>query len=58
MLNHSQVAAQHVQVISQVIDGKTHAPVAYASIGLINSNRGTVTDAEGRFYIMLPSSGT
>lgn len=38
-----------------IIDATSNAPIAYANIGLLNKNIGTVSNANGHFSLLLPS---
>ncbi len=41
-----------VQIIAgRIIDSKTNKPLEYASIGIINTNFGTITDTNGYFKV-------
>ncbi len=40
----------------QVVDASTSEPLAYANVGIVGKNVGTVTDFEGRFQLELPDA--
>lgn len=44
-------AGAQASISGQVRDSVTHAPLAFASVFLANTSRGTTTDAEGRFQL-------
>lgn len=50
------VSAQqnNLVVTGKVIDQNTQRPIPYASIGLLNSNIGTISNEGGGFYISIP----
>ena len=44
-------ASAQASISGQVRDSVTHAPLAFASVFLANTSRGTTTDSEGRFQL-------
>jgi hypothetical protein len=44
-------ARAQASISGQVRDSATHAPLAFASVFLANTSRGTTTDADGRFQL-------
>ena len=50
--------AQNIRVHGVVTDGATGEPIPYTSIQLKGTSQGTSTDADGRYQIIAPQSGT
>ena len=51
LLGRTGSAGAQASISGQVQDSVTHAPLAFASVFLANTSRGTTTDAEGRFAL-------
>ena len=45
--------AQNIKLSGKIVDAETGAPLVGASIGINGSNKGTVADVEGRFFLQL-----
>ena len=45
--------AQNAKLSGKVVDAETGAPLVGASIGINGSNKGTIADVEGRFFLQL-----
>jgi hypothetical protein len=46
----------HLVLAGKVVDQKTHAPVAYASIGISGKGMGTISNEFGEFELFIPTS--
>jgi hypothetical protein len=42
----------------KVLNGSTNEPIAYANIGIANSNVGTLSNLDGSFFFLVPSHAT
>ena len=51
LLGRAGFVGAQASISGQVQDSVTHAPLAFASVFLANTSRGTTTDAEGRFAL-------
>lgn len=50
------VTKNMVELRGKVIDRETHAPIAYANIGLFDKNIGTLSDPDGSFVLEIPQT--
>lgn len=44
------------QISGEILDASNHSPVTYASIQLVNTNTGTVSDEQGNFNLVVPKN--
>ena len=47
------VFSQTIKLSGRVTDAETTAPLVGASVTLSNSNKGVITDVEGKFFIQV-----
>lgn len=50
--------AQQVEISGQIIDKETHEPVPYVHVVNISTQKGTVSNTEGRFWVIMDKQDT
>jgi len=50
----SQVFSQEIEMSGILIDSKTQEPVEFVNIGILNKNKGTISNLEGKFLLEIP----
>src|SRR5690606_37791811 len=48
-----QSMAQHIEMKGKVVDVETNGPIEFVNIGILNKNKGTISDPKGEFSLGL-----
>lgn len=51
-----QIFAQEIQMQGKVVDVETNKPIEFVNVGVLNKNKGTVSNERGAFNLNFPSS--
>lgn len=50
----SLVFSQDIEMSGILIDSKTQIPIEFVNIGILNKNKGTISNLEGKFHLEIP----